>query len=83
MRVTVVCFGALREFLPAGSLSNELSLEVPDGTTVRDVVRGMKAPAHLVFSALVGDARADLDETLHDGARVTLMPPFTGGRGED
>lgn len=83
MQVTVVCFGALRDFLPAGSSTNEMSLEVPKDTSVRDVVQRLKAPAHLVFSALVGDERADLDETLHDGARVTLMPPFTGGRGED
>ncbi|MDQ3956327.1 MAG: MoaD/ThiS family protein [Actinomycetota bacterium] len=83
MRVTVVCFGALREFLPAGSSSNELSLEVPEDTTLREVVQRLAAPTHLVFSALVGDERADLDETLPDGARVTLMPPFTGGRGED
>jgi molybdopterin converting factor small subunit len=79
MQVTVVCFGALRDFLPPGSSSNELPLDVSEGATVSDVVQHLGAPARLVFSALVGDERAGLDEQLRDGARVTLMPPFTGG----
>ena len=79
MQVTAVCFGALRDFLPAGSSSNEVSLEVPEGASVREVAQRLGAPPHLVFAALVEEERVPLDESLRDGARVTLMPPFTGG----
>ncbi len=83
MRVTVVCFGALREFLSPQATTNEMSLEVEEGVTVGDVVDRLGAPRRLVFSALVGESRAGLDERLRDGARLTLMPPFTGGQRED
>ena len=75
----MVCFGVLRDFLPAGSSSNEAEFDVPEGTTVGDLAGSLGAPRRLLFSALLGEVRADLDEPVRDGARVTLMPPFTGG----
>lgn len=77
--MTVICFGVLRDFLPPGSHSNELELEIEGGATVGDLAAHLGAPRRLIFSALVGEARAHLAEPLQDGARVTLMPPFTGG----
>ena len=78
MKVTVVCFGAMREFLPDPS-SGRTEAEIDAGGTVRNVAGALGAPEHLIHSALVDGLRADLDQTLEDGAEVTLMPPFAGG----
>jgi molybdopterin converting factor small subunit len=79
MRVAIVCFGAMRAFLPPGTVSNRAELEVAPGSRVADLVDHMGAPRRLVFAVLVDGGRADLEDPLHDGAEVTLMPPFAGG----
>ena len=78
MKVEVVCFGAMRDFLPEPK-RGRTHLMVPDGATVRDVVGALGAPAHLVFAVLVDGERADFDRPLDPNVEVTLMPPFAGG----
>lgn len=75
----MVCFGAMRSYLPASSEGNRACLEVPAESSVGDVVDALGAPRTLVFSLLVDGVQADLERVLHDGAEVTLMPPFAGG----
>ena len=79
MRVTVTCFGALRDYLPPGSTGNRASVEVPDDATVGDLLGRLGAPPQLVFAMLVDEQKADAHCPLKEGATVTLMPPFTGG----
>ena len=78
MNVTVVCFGAMRDFLPNPS-SARSAVELAPGGTVRSLVGALGAPEHLIHWALVDGARVDLDHRLTEGAEVTLMPPFAGG----
>lgn len=79
MKVTVICFGAMREYLPAGS-GNEAAIEIDETSTVGELVDALEAPRRLVHALLVDGRQATLDRRLHDGAVVTLMPPFAGGR---
>jgi molybdopterin converting factor small subunit len=79
MRVTVVCFGAMREHLPAPTTGNSAELEAPSGATVGDVIDLLGAPRRLAFSVLVDGVQADLSREVSEGAEVTLMPPFSGG----
>lgn len=78
MKVSVVCFGAMRDFLPDQS-SGRIEIELEQGGTVRNVVGALGAPERLIHSVLVDGLRSDLDRVLTDGAEVTLMPPFAGG----
>ena len=79
MKVTVVCFGALRDFLPVAAVGNSADLELGEGARVQDVVDALGAPQGLVHALLVDGRSSTLDARLSDGAEVTLMPPFTGG----
>lgn len=79
MNVTILCFGPMREYLPAGSDGRRAELEIDDGGRVREVVAALGAPERLIFSVLVDGTRGNFDSELHEGAEVTLMPPFTGG----
>ncbi len=79
MTVQVVCFGAMRAYLPIGSDGGRAVLEVTSDARVSDVVAAMGAPERLVFAVLVDGRRATLDQALQEGAEVTLMPPFAGG----
>ena len=79
MKITVVCFGAMREYLPKEAIGNRAVLEVPDGATVADVAAALGAPERLLHAVLVGGERTDLARGVEEGEEVTLMPPFAGG----
>ncbi|HEX2240714.1 MAG TPA: MoaD/ThiS family protein [Actinomycetota bacterium] len=79
MKVRILCFGPMREYLPPDSDGRVAELEVAEGGRVRAVVNALGAPERLVFSVLVDGLRGNLESELHEGAEVTLMPPFTGG----
>ena len=81
MRVTVVCFGVMREYLPgpgAGS-AGSAEIELGEGETVRALLDRLGAPDRLVHMCLVDGGRVGLQEELKEGSEVTLMPPFSGG----
>ena len=79
MKVTVVCFGAMRDYLPGDIPGNRAEVEIDDGATVADLIEQLRAPHRLVFSVLVDGARSGTEARLDGGAEVTLMPPFAGG----
>jgi molybdopterin converting factor small subunit len=79
MFVTIVCFGAMREYLPESADGNRARIEISDDASLGDLVDTMGAPRRLVHSALVDGERTELSRPLHEGAEVTLMPPFAGG----
>lgn len=79
MRVTVVCFGAMRDHLPPGAHHNRADVEVPETATVGDVVDVLGAPRALAFAVLVDGIQSTLEAPLAPGSEVTLMPPFAGG----
>ena len=79
MIVTVVCFGAMRSYLPPGSSGNVAFVDVPDSATVADVIDRLGAPPKLVHAILVSGERAELSTPVESGTEITLMPPFAGG----
>ncbi|MGH2828697.1 MAG: DNA-3-methyladenine glycosylase I [Actinomycetota bacterium] len=79
MKVTVVCFGAMRAHLPPDAQGNRAVLEANEDARVIDIVRALQAPERLVYALLVNEERAELEDSLSDGDEITLMPPFTGG----
>lgn len=78
MKVTVVCFGALREYLPNPS-GNMTVVELQDRATVRDVAAALEIPERVLHAVLVDGSRADPSTPVHPGSEVTLMPGFSGG----
>ena len=79
MQVTVLCFGAMREYLPPEAVGNTTVLTLGDGATAGDVVDRLGAPRRLVYALLVNEDPSGLDRKLRGGDKVTLMPQFTGG----
>lgn len=79
MRIGVLCFGAFKDYLPDDAEGNRWTPEVPAGSTVGDVVDALGAPRALVFGVLLDGEQTPLDAVVHEGAEVTLMPPYSGG----
>jgi sulfur carrier protein ThiS len=78
MRVRIVPYAELRrQLLPKGQ--DVLWLDLPDGTTVGDVLRQLDVK--VVDRLIVGldGAYAPADTPLHDNAELTLVTPMEGG----
>lgn len=78
MRITVACFGVLRERV-ARAAHGPFVLEVPERTTVGAIADRLSVPRSLATMVLVDGRQASFDDLVPEGAEVTLMPPFAGG----
>lgn len=82
MRVTVLCFAAVREAVGA----ERLELDVAAGTTVaalrRDLVAAHPALARVPVACAVNQGYAGPERELRDGDEVALIPPISGGAPE-
>ena len=79
MNVEVICFGAMREYLPEGGDGRSTVLDLPDGSSVADVVGALGAPDRLVHAVLVNSEPSGLDRSLKESDQITLMPHYSGG----
>lgn len=80
MRVQVQLFATLAPFLPPGGRDGAASLDVPDVSTVRDVVRHLGIPGDLERVILVNGNDATPEHCLRPGDVVSVFPPLAGGR---
>jgi len=79
VRIEVRLFATLAGFLPPDSRDGAAILDVPDDSTVRDVVRRLRIPADLERVVLVNGGDAPTDARLRAGDVVTVFPPLAGG----
>ena len=79
MMVTVVLFGLLRDYLPAGAEGNKAWVDLPAEGDVETLVLALQIPYRRVYAILVNGEQAEGSTKLNEGDEVTLMPPFSGG----
>ena len=88
MRITFKLFATLADYLPREHeghvrVGNELPLEVPEGTTVEQVIERFPMPRQLVHLVLVnGEFVLPAERSrrvLVDGDAVAIWPPIAGG----
>jgi len=75
MRVRVIPYAELRrQLLPKGQ--DALWLDLPDGTTVGDVIRQLDVKVTDRLIVGLDGAYAPADTPLHDNAELTLVTPM-------
>jgi molybdopterin converting factor small subunit len=77
MNVTVRLYASLREMTP--SRTGEIVVDVPEGTTIADLVTRLGLPSALVRLALVRGLTRDASHVLAPGDEVGMFPPIAGG----
>ena len=78
MRVRVIPYAELRrQLLPKGQ--DTLWLDVPDGTTVGDLVRQLDVKVTDRLIVGLDGSYATPDTPLHENAELTLVTPMEGG----
>jgi len=79
MKVEVRLFALLERYLPAGAEGDGASLDVPAGTTVRDVVESLRIPSELSCFTVINGRDAPPDQVLAPGDVLSMFPPLAGG----
>ena len=74
MKVKVKLFASLRTFGP-----DEQVLELPDSTTIDNVVDVLKIPRTIRLLKIVNGEHRPQDHALKDGDDLALFPPIAGG----
>ncbi len=77
MKVTVELQTYLEQYSPNGQPVFDYTL--PEGATVQTLVRQLNVPEELAGVIVVNERSADFPDPLHEGDRVTLIPPLAGG----
>src|SRR5258708_13534077 len=72
MRIQLKATGTLTGRLPSGSV------DVPDGTTTRQLLESLGVPMQHCLYVINGEA-VSLDRELREGDRVVPYPPLAGG----
>lgn len=79
MKSEVRLFAQLSEYLPANAKGKRAIVEVPNASSVRDIVRYLGIPEDVAGVILVNGQQAGLDTMLRESDVVSLFPPIAGG----
>ena len=82
--ITLKLYATLQHLLPAGTIRNAASVEIPENASLNDVIDAWKVPrelAHLVLvnGVFVCDADRDAPGALGEGDTLAIWPPVAGG----
>jgi molybdopterin converting factor small subunit len=76
--ISVKLFATLKKYLPAGS-GDGVTLTLPKGSTVQDVVDALKIPRDHAGMLVAGDTYVEIGTPLTEGLQLSIFPPLAGG----
>jgi len=83
MRITIKLYAMLTEYLPAGAEKNVSALDLPDQTTVEQVIQQLRLPERYVHLVLVNGVYINHDSlaaaVLNEDDVLAIWPPVAGG----
>ncbi|MGQ9920840.1 MAG: MoaD/ThiS family protein [Desulfobacca sp.] len=79
MPLHILLNASLRRYFPDYNPLTGLSLDIPPGTSVSQVVARLGLPPEEVTLIMVDGRRRDMDYPLQGEERVGIFPPIGGG----
>ena len=80
MRIEVDLFATLARYLPQGSIGNRATVDIPDGTTVKELLGLLQIPDEVSAVTLVNGQDVAPGQMLRPGDVVAMFPPLAGGQ---
>ena len=77
--IEVAVYAILRRYVAGRGDGGAFWLDVPEGTTIDDLLDVLGIPATETKQAFVNSLRQDGQYVLHDQERVAIFPPIAGG----
>ena len=80
MRIELRLFASLRKKLPVDSPRGKCELDLPEGSTLSDLLQQMDIPRASAQMVLFnGEQDRDFERRLQEGDVVSIFPPVAGG----
>ncbi len=80
MRITVHLYSQLRTYLPPGEkFLKEKEWNVPEGSTIKNVVDKLKLPTQVPVTVLLNKNSTDPSASLKEGDVLHILPMMGGG----
>jgi len=77
--VQVRLYATLRRYRPEVKLGESLPMELPEGTTVGQLIERLGIPAEVVKNIFVNHRQQGPEYVLQAGDEVAIFPPVAGG----
>jgi sulfur-carrier protein len=77
--IEVALFATLRTYNPNGESSELFRMQMPNGTTIADLLNELQIPLGESKQAFVNNRRQQWDYILQEGERVAIFPPIASG----
>jgi molybdopterin converting factor small subunit len=77
--IEVALFATLRIYNPNGESSEPFKMQVPEGSTVTNLLAILKIPPGESKQVFINSCRQELDYILQEGERAAIFPPIAGG----
>lgn len=79
MKIQVQLFATLSRYLPDTFGTHSAMVDIPDGSTIRDVLDWLGIPKEVPAITLLNGRDAGCEEALKEGDTLTMFPPLAGG----
>ena len=79
MKINLNLYASLAEYLPDRARGNPNSLELPEGTTIKQLIEQLHIPLDTPRIIFLNGVHAPLEALLKEGDRLGLFPPLAGG----
>lgn len=77
--VEVALFATLRKYHPGGDSSEPFLLEIPEGSSVLDLLNQLQIPPEESWHVFIDSHSQERGYILQNGERVALFPAIAGG----
>ena len=79
MKVRVRLYASFRRYLGDLQAGTPVEIELPEGSTLRDLAQVLKLPVDEVKVCFINGIISELDQPLHENEEVGMFPPIGGG----
>ena len=79
MKIELNLYASLAEYLPDKARGNPNTIELSEGTTIRQLIEQLHIPLDAPRIIFLNGVHAPLDALLKDGDRLGMFPPLAGG----
>jgi sulfur-carrier protein len=79
MKIELRLFASLSRYLPEQGGGNFCAMEIPEGTTISDLLRRLGVPVEVRKIIILNGVHAGESQTLTEGDRIGVFPPVAGG----
>ena len=77
--IEAALFATLRIYNPKGESSEPFIVQLPEGSTIENLLKELNIPPDESKQAFVNNRRQEWDYILQEGERVAIFPPISGG----